>query len=83
MHHQEGLELKLAWWLYHIHATCGTPARYGLFVTFVEVQDDAKNAWYPATMPTFEHSQYGYAAHSIGHSGQQITFKACFDCWFC
>ncbi len=28
MHHQEGLELKLECWLYHIHATCRTPARY-------------------------------------------------------
>ncbi len=35
MHHQKGLELKHVWWLYRIHATCGTPARNGLFVTFV------------------------------------------------
>ena len=83
MHHQVGLELKVVSWLYHIHATCGTPARYGLFVTFVEVQNDAKNDWYPETMPTTKRSHYGYAAHSTGHSGQQITFRACFDCWFC
>lgn len=83
MHHQEGLQHKLVRWLYHIHATCRTPARYGLFVNFLKAQDDAKNDWSRETMPTTDHSYDGYAAHSTGHSGQRITLRACFDCWLC
>jgi len=78
MHHQEGLELKIVWWLYHIHATCGIPAICRLFGMFIEVRDIIKNERYPETMPTTEHSHYGSAAHNTGHSDQQITFGAFF-----
>lgn len=83
MRHQEVLELTNAWWLYHIHATCRIPARYSVFAMLLEVRDDAKNDWYPETIPTTEHIHYGYAAHDTGHSGQHITFRACFELWFC